>query len=280
VTRGLEDFSISRLKTKMPWGVSVPNDPEHIMYVWFDALVNYIDVIGWPFDLEKFNKWWPVTQYAGKDNLRQQSAMWTAMLMSVGLRPSRQIVINGFILGERGIKMSKSLGNVVNPSNIIEEYGTDALRFYLARHIHPFEDSEFSMEKFKTAYNSDLANGLGNLISRVMKLSETYEVKTVHFEYKIEPHVKKAFDDFNIKDVMDFIWQKIQYSDRKINEEKPFSVIKTDVVMGKAMIQNLVQKLREIAIMLQPIMPGTSEKIIIAIKENKMPKHSLFPRKD
>jgi len=280
VERGLADFSISRLKSKMPWGVEVPGDSEQVMYVWFDALVNYISAIGWPLDLEKFNKWWPVTQYCGKDNIRQQSAMWQAMLMSAGISQSKQVIINGFILGEGGVKMSKSLGNVVDPLKIIEEYGTDVLRFYLARHVHPFEDSEFTMEKFKTAYNADLANGLGNLVSRVMKLSETYQVETIHFEYKTEPHVKKAFDDFNIKDVMDFIWQKIQYSDRKINEEKPFSVIKTDVVMGKATIQNLVQKLREIAIMLQPIMPETSEKIITAIKENKTPEKPLFPRKD
>ncbi|MDZ4205869.1 MAG: methionine--tRNA ligase, partial [Patescibacteria group bacterium] len=114
VERGLEDFSISRLKSKMPWGIDVPNDPEHTMFVWFDALVNYVSVIGWPTNTEEFKKWWPVTQYAGKDNLRQQSAIWQAMLMSAGLTPSKQIVIHGHITSE-GRKMSKSLGNIIDP---------------------------------------------------------------------------------------------------------------------------------------------------------------------
>ena len=113
VERGLEDFSISRLKSKMPWGVEVPTDSDHVMYVWFDALVNYISAIGWPDDMEKFNKWWietgGVVQYAGKDNLRQQSAMWQAMLMSVGIPNSKKIIIDGFITGGGGVKMSKSL---------------------------------------------------------------------------------------------------------------------------------------------------------------------------
>ncbi|MBV22354.1 MAG: methionine--tRNA ligase, partial [Parcubacteria group bacterium] len=150
VERGLEDFSISRLKSKMPWGVPVPDDDEHVMYVWFDALVNYISAIGWPDDLKKFEKWWPVTQFAGKDQVRQQAAMWQAMLMSVGLPLSKQIVIHGFITVDNG-KMSKSVGNVISPDDLVAEYGVDALRYYLVRHVHPFEDSDFTMEKFKEA---------------------------------------------------------------------------------------------------------------------------------
>ena len=131
---GSKDFSISRLKSKMSWGVEVPDDPDHIMYVWFDALVNYISAIGWPDNLNNFKKWWPVTQYCGKDNIRQQSAMWQAMLMSVGLSPSKQIIINGFI-NIRGQKMSKSSSNVIDPIQLVDEYGTDALRYYIAREI-------------------------------------------------------------------------------------------------------------------------------------------------
>ena len=135
----------------MPWGVPVPDDDEHVMYVWFDALVNYISAIGWPDDLKKFEKWWPVTQFAGKDQVRQQAAMWQAMLMSVGLPLSKQIVIHGFITVDNG-KMSKSVGNVISPDDLVAEYGVDALRYYLVRHVHPFEDSDFTMEKFKEAY--------------------------------------------------------------------------------------------------------------------------------
>src|SRR3989344_346660 len=168
VERGLEDFSISRLKSKMPWGVPVPGDDAHVMYVWFDALVSYISALGWPNadPGSNFEKFWvngTPTQYCGKDNLRFQSAMWQAMLMAAGLPNSHQIVINGFITAEHGLKMSKTLGNVVVPKEIVAEYGTDALRYFLLREVSSFEDSPFTMERFKEAYNSGLANGLGNL---------------------------------------------------------------------------------------------------------------------
>ena len=144
------------------------------MYVWFDALVSYISTLGWPENLVNFEKFWkngtPV-QYCGKDNLRQQSAMWQAMLMSVGLPQSNTIVIDGFITNE-GQKMSKSLGNATNPKDLVAEYGIDALRYYVARELSTFEDSDVSLEKFKKAYNANLANGLGNLVSRVMKMAE------------------------------------------------------------------------------------------------------------
>ena len=153
VERGLEDFSISRLKEKMPWGIEVPGDSGHVMYVWFDALVNYVSAVGWPDDEEKFDKWWNtsggVVQYAGKDNLRQQSAMWQAMLFSAGIIPSKQIIIDGFITGEGGVKMSKSLGNTVSPFDVVRDFGTDALRYFMAREISPFEDGVFTMERFK-----------------------------------------------------------------------------------------------------------------------------------
>src|SRR3989344_5203119 len=171
VERGLEDFSISRLKAKMPWGVPVPGDDAHVMYVWFDALVNYISAIGWPDDREKFSKWWPVVQFAGKDQIRQQAAMWQAMLMAAGIAiPSKPILIHGFVLSD-GQKMSKSLGNVVDPIALVNEYGVDAVRYFIARHMHPFEDSDFTLDKFKEAYNANLANGLGNLVARIMKLA-------------------------------------------------------------------------------------------------------------
>src|SRR3989344_7720780 len=174
VERGLEDFSISRLKSKMPWGVAVPGDDEHVMYVWFDALVNYISAIGWPKeeDFEKFWKEGTPTQYAGKDNLRQQSAMWQAMLMSADLPNSAQIIINGFI-NSGGQKMSKSLGNVISPSEVVDKYGTEALRYFVCRELSTFEDSDFNWERMQESYNANLANGLGNLVSRIMKMAET-----------------------------------------------------------------------------------------------------------
>ncbi|MDP6387939.1 MAG: methionine--tRNA ligase [Candidatus Pacebacteria bacterium] len=278
VERGLEDFSISRLKSKMPWGVPVPGDDEHVMYVWFDALVNYISAIGWPDDEEKFNKWWPVTQFAGKDQVRQQAAMWQAMLFSVGLPPSKQIVIHGFITVD-GAKMSKSIGNVINPADLVAEYGTDALRYYLARHVHPFEDCDFTMEKFKEAYNANLANGIGNLTARIMKLAETHLDESVELsDTEIPQSIKNEFDNFEINKAVDLVWGHIGDLDKYIQETEPFSIIKKDKEKGIEIIKNIAIKLCTIGEMLNPILPETSEKIKNAVKENKMPK-PLFMRR-
>lgn len=289
VADGLEDFSISRLQTKMPWGVPVPDDPEQVMYVWFDALVNYVSAIGWPDDEAKFNHWWVetggVVQYCGKDNLRQQAAMWQAMLMAAGLPPSKQIVINGFILGEGGQKMSKSLGNVIDPAEVVAEYGADALRYLIARELNQFEDSEVSAERLKEAYNAGLANGLGNLVSRVMKLSAdnnvvTSIIKTLDNKSFFPSHFMQAIDTFEINGAMEFIWQKVKSVDRKITTEEPFKVIKTNPDIGKHIVQELVKEIFVIAKMLEPFMPQTAEAIQQLIKENKSPEAPLFPRKD
>lgn len=289
VARGLDDFSISRLASKMPWGVPVPNDSSHVMYVWFDALVNYISALGWPDNLEGFTKFWGTKespnalQLAGKDNLRQQTAMWQAMLMAAGLPTSRQVVIHGFI-NVGGQKMSKSLGNVVDPIKLAEEYGTDALRYYLARHVNSFEDSDFTMDKFKEAYNANLANGLGNLVSRVMKMAESYGVPYVpnpsspgRTTSPLESISLLERLEFN--QVMDSIWMKIQKVDQEIASEKPFAIVKEDPVRGKAMIGQYLNKLFEISSTLEPFMPETSKKIKQAVQEHKMPE-SLFPRRD
>ena len=172
VEQGLNDFSVSRLKSKLPWGVSVPDDPDQVMYVWFDALINYISTLGWPDKPENFTAFWPGTQIAGKDNLRQQSAIWQAMLLSAGLPPSRQILIHGFIT-VAGQKISKSLGNGVDPIALTKQYGIDPVRYYLLREIPSNEDGDFSEQKLVERYNGDLANNLGNLVSRVAKLIET-----------------------------------------------------------------------------------------------------------
>ncbi len=284
VESGLEDFSISRLKEKMPWGVPVPGDKEHVMYVWFDALVSYISALGWPKSKKKFEEFWGTKespnaiQVAGKDNLRQQSAMWQAMLMSASLPNSRQIYVEGFITsGEQ--KMSKSLGNVIDPFEMVEKYGTDAVRYYLARHIHPFEDSDFTEEKFREAYNAHLANGLGNLVARVMKLGE------VHLEEPITspdpaPFPKEftgAIEKFEFNKAMDFIWGGIQALDKRIAEEQPFVLVRNDPEKGKALIAELLAELYWIGRMLHPFMPATSTLIKEAVKSNKMPT-SIFPR--
>ncbi|MFZ2072334.1 MAG: class I tRNA ligase family protein, partial [Minisyncoccia bacterium] len=283
VERGLQDFSISRLKSKMPWGIEVSGDEDHVMYVWFDALTNYISTLGWPDDLENFEKYWEngtPTQYCGKDNLRFQSAMWQAMLMAADLPNSHQIIINGFITGDGGIKMSKTLGNVVDPKEIVAEYGIDALRYFLLREVSSFEDSPFTIERFKEAYNSGLANGIGNLTSRIIKMAETNlsaPVVVDDFSFYIE--IKNEIEDFNLKNAMDLIWGRISNLDEVIQKEEPFKLVKVDPEKGKEIIKNLVLDLFRISKLLEPFMPETSIKIQEAVKANKI-STPLFLRKE
>jgi methionyl-tRNA synthetase len=284
VERGLEDFSISRLKEKMSWGVPVPGDDAHVMYVWFDALVNYISTLGWPEDIENFEKFWTngtPAQYCGKDNLRQQSAMWQAMLMAADLPCSHTIVINGFITGDGGVKMSKSLGNVVSPVDIVNEYGTEALRYFLLRELSSFEDSPFTMERFKDSYNANLANGLGNLTSRIMKMAETNLSETPAIPDKTLPeNWIKEIEEFNIQKAMNIVWEHVGELDRIIQKEEPFKLVKTDPEKGKEIINDLVVRLYTIGRMLNPMMPATSKIIKETVKSNKMPDKPLFLRKD
>ncbi|MFM2374274.1 MAG: hypothetical protein RLZZ234_269, partial [Candidatus Parcubacteria bacterium] len=279
VERGLEDFSISRLKEKMSWGVPVPGDDAHVMYVWFDALINYISTTGWP-EQEDFGGYWPGVQIAGKDNLRQQSAMWQAMLMSAELPPSSTIWIHGFITSG-GQKMSKSLGNVIDPLTIVSEYGTDALRYFLARHIHPFEDSDFTMERFKEAYNANLANGLGNLVSRIMRLATTHLTEAPAIPAETIPgEYIDALNRFAVHEAADIVWARIQALDERIQSEQPFKVVKTDPETGRVMIAELVLALYAVAHMLSPLMPKTSATIKTLVKANRMPEAPLFLRKE
>ncbi len=292
VERGLEDFSISRLKSKMPWGIDVPNDPEHVMYVWFDALVNYVSAIGWPDNTELFDKWWNKTggviQYCGKDNLRQQSAMWQAMLLSVGITSSQAIVVDGFVTGEGGKKMSKSLGNTINPFEIVEQFGTDTLRYFVTKELATFEDSPASLNLISEAYNTGLVNGLGNMASRVINMAISYDAFPVELAkasdiFNSEPtnndyaDYHQAFKDFNIQKVMNIIWQKITHIDETVEKEQPFKLWKTDQEKTKSIMRELIAQLTIIAHLLAPLLPQSSEKILSSISDKIKP--ILFPRK-
>lgn len=283
VSRGLQDFSISRLKSKMPWGIPVPNDEEHVMYVWFDALTNYINTLDWQNNSVQFQKYWTEgnpTQYCGKDNTRFQGAMWQAMLMAADFPNSYQIIVNGFITGDGGVKMSKTLGNVINPREIAEEYGTDALRYFLLREISSFEDSPFTRERFLDAYNSGLANGLGNLTSRILTLSEKYLDKCPSIlENSIPEEFLVHLQVFDIKSACDTIWERVGNLDKKIQDTEPFKVVKVDLEKGKELISEMVLELYTIAQMLNGIMPETNEKLKALIKENRKPENPLFLRK-
>ncbi|MBV9159566.1 MAG: methionine--tRNA ligase [Candidatus Kaiserbacteria bacterium] len=284
VQSGLEDFSISRDKSRLSWGIPVPGDDSQVMYVWFDALTNYISTLGWPEDSGgNFKKFWEngeTLQMAGKDQVRFQSIMWQAMLLSAGVKNTDRVVYHGFITSG-GQKMSKSVGNVIDPYAIVAEYGTDALRYFLARHIHPFEDSDFTMERFKEAYNADLANGIGNLTARIMTLAETHLEKPI-----VRPEANgfpkeytDAVESYDTNKSLDFVWTEIQKLDQKIAETKPFTVVKEDAAAGKKLIAELATELYVIVRMLNPFMPETNKAIKETILANKKPA-TLFPRKE
>jgi methionyl-tRNA synthetase len=291
VKEGLEDFSISRERSKLEWGIPVPGDESQVMYVWFDALTNYISCLGWPSSAKAsegkpdlFEEFWEggkTVQLAGKDQVRFQSLIWQAMLISAGIKNTDQIIYHGFITSG-GQKMSKSLGNVINPLELVAEYGTDAVRYFLARHVHPYEDSDVTLEKFKEAYNANLANGLGNLVSRVMKMAEQFPELLKPLESR-DTEDKETFYkllsncDFNR--ACDLVWSKISILDEIIQKKEPFKLLKTDPLEARVILEGLKANLLDIAEMLRQVMPAAAEKIETAIKENKMPE-PLFPRKD
>ena len=295
VEAGLRDFSVSRLKSKMPWGVAVPNDDEHVMFVWFDALTNYISTLGWPEDKDgKFKKFWEkgeTFQVAGKDNLRQQSAIWQAMLMSAGLPNTKQVIIGGFI-NSGGQKMSKSLGNVISPFDMVKRYGTDATRYILLRHVHSTEDTDITWERMDEWYTANLVNGLGNFIARVMKMAEDYEIENgipigedelLGLGLSLKSHttemekLTRYFGEFKFNQGMDVIWETIVYGDGIIQKEEPFKLIKTDREKAKKVVANLSQRAFRIGVMLEPFMPETAKIIQEAVISNKKPAN-LFNR--
>jgi len=281
VKGGLEDLSISRQKSRMDWGVEVPDDSDHVMYVWFDALTNYISTLGWPDEAGDFKKFWvdgETLQLGGKDQVRFQSIIWQAMLMSSELPQTDTIFYHGFI-NSGGQKMSKSLGNVISPYELVEKYGTDATRYILLRHVHPFDDSDLTWEKMDEVYTANLVNGLGNLTARVMKMAET------HLDGPIEkPAVADfdaaylaALDTYNFQAAADVVWKKVGDLDQKITETEPFKLVKEDKEAGKQLIAELAAELYVIGRMLFPFMPATNVLIKEAVLANKKPEN-LFPR--
>lgn len=302
VKKGLQDFSISRLKTKMEWGIPVPDDEDHVMYVWFDALTNYISTLDWPKEENSnFEKYWSqkenikreVVQYCGKDNLRYQAAIWQAILMAAKLPNSTNIIINGFIVSG-GQKMSKSLGNVISPYNVIEfykdftDFPEEVLRFVLAYNVSNFEDSDITLELIKSSYISFLQNGIGNQISRIMKLSSLYlnkeEVKDI-FE-KRDLALSEDFQDYlnsyKINEAINSIIEKQKKLDEYIQKTEPFKLLKSqesiDIEKGKEILKKCLLDILDISLYLSFFMPKTSEKINSLIKENNMPEKPIFAR--
>ncbi|MFZ2484895.1 MAG: methionine--tRNA ligase [Minisyncoccia bacterium] len=278
VKEGLEDFSISRDKSRLSWGIPVPDDDTQVMYVWFDALTNYISTLGWPDEDGNFKKFWMeggTLQLAGKDQVRFQSLMWQAMLMSADIKTTDQVFYHGFI-NSGGQKMSKSLGNVISPYELVKKYGTDAARYLLLRHVHSTDDTDVTWEKLDEWYNAGLVNGLGNLVSRILTLSEKY-VKNEYSGINSKKEIFESLDKFNFQAALDHVWDSIQKLDEEIAFTEPYKVIKNEPEKGEKMIDELRTKLIFIARGLRLFMPSTAEIIHDAVMSNKKPEN-LFPR--
>lgn len=280
VKNGLHDFSISRLKTKMPWGIEVPNDPNHVMYVWFDALVSYISTLGWPTDQTTFAQFWPALQIAGKDNLRQQSAMWQAMLLAAKLPPSKQILINGFIsIG--GQKMSKSLGNVISPSEMVLRYGTDATRFLLLSLGPVAQDMDVTWERFDELYTATLANGIGNVCSRVAKLASQIEltesdITNIQSSGTYNQEFAQAIQTYDFPKAIEWLLNTAQATDSFLSEKKPWLA---DEKTKSQLVIQAMQQILVIAQHLAMIMPDASQRITTQLTQLPSdPLTPLFPR--
>ncbi len=279
---GLQDFSISRVREKMPWGIPVPGDDAHVMYVWFDALTNYISTLGWPDDTGQFEKFWGFTdapralQIAGKDNLRQQSAMWQAMLLAAELPTSRKIFINGFISVD-GQKMSKSLGNVIAPDEMVKRYGTDGTRYLLMTKGAFGEDTDISWEKMDARYNAELANGLGNLVSRVVMLAGEIDVPDVEDDCaKMYKDIRHDVERMELRDALENVWRTVRDANKYIEETKPWALRKNDAEQFEVVMKKLLGEIAVIANILDAFLPETAHKITESLKTRQ--RSILFER--
>lgn len=285
---GREDISFSRPRKDLKWGIPVPDDETQTIYVWGDALTNYISALGYP-NGEKFKKYWPADIHClGKDIMKFHTIIWPAMLLSLNLDLPRTVFVHGFITSN-GQKMSKSLGNVVDPFELVEKYGADAVRYFLLREIPSTEDGDFSYEKFETRYNSDLAGGIGNLVARVRTMAEAVDFtkilpdeKIVGYLIDVKVKYRNSIEEFKFNEALICVWDVIHYCDSYINENKPWEKNKG----YEQVLRNLLEALSCISLeLLPPFLPQTAENIFNQIEIDKKTGkfknkkgESLFPR--
>lgn len=270
----VEDIPVTRRKEKLPWGIECPIDSNHVIWVWFDALVNYLtyglQVNTWDSDTQ-------IVHFLGKDNARMHALLWPSMLKAAGYEIPSNIYVNAF-LSLNGKKISKSIGNVVSPKELVEKYGTDPVRYYFLRYGPIVEDSDFSEEHFKSVFNGDLANGLGNTVARLFKLSDNAGMSfTVNKTYNdiLSQDLTQTLDIFRVDLALEIIWKRLSELDKHINENEPWSI--KDELKLNEVLDYEVNELLEIAVLLSPFIPDTSQKIL-DIFSKKVSASSLFPR--
>jgi len=296
INQGLKDISFSRSKEKLQWGFPVPGDETQVIYVWCDALTNYISALGYADNSENFQKFWPADVHCiGKDILRFHAIYWPAMLLSLSLPLPKTILVHGFITAD-GQKMSKSLGNVIDPFKLVEKYGTDAVRYYLLREIPTTKDGDFSYQKFERRYNDDLAKGLGNLVARVIGIAQKFKIQNSKFKIttkscaatsllcaiqnsklkekiaQVRKEYTEAIESYKLNEALIAIWDLIGFCDKYIEQKRLWE----EKEENRQEIKSLIATIKEIAKLLEPFLPDTSEKIIKQLEAGDLT--PLFPR--
>ncbi len=271
IGEGLPDVSFSRPKAMLPWGVEVPNDPTQVMYVWCDALSNYITGIGYEEENETFKTFWPANVHLiGKDILRFHAGVWIGMLLSAGLQPPKNIYVHGFITSG-GQKMSKSIGNVVDPFGYVETYGADPVRYYLLREIPTTDDGDFNEERFLSVYGSDLANSFGNLVYRVFSMNEKYfggkivKVAGCPSLFPVEEVItqyQKGMSEFDVKAAVESVLRLIAAGNEHVELSKPWVLAKSDTEKLSEVMYQLLEIVRIIGVLMTPFLPGSCEKLL------------------
>jgi len=274
----VEDISISRVKSKLPWGIEVPDDPEQVMYVWFDALTNYAIAIGYGKDETRFNEWWPGIQLFGPDNLRFQGVIWQGMLASVGLSQTKTLLEHGMILASDGRKMSKTLGNIISPFEQAEKYGAEKVRFYLLTGISTFADSSYKEDELVNMYNARLANNFGNLLNRVIHLANSKEVeinagKNIEedFRKKVDSYqeeVEKLYKEYEIALAGEKIDELADWGNKYITEKEPWA---KEIKHNEAelILNNLSYLLKTVIFLYYPIIPVSSKKALESLEKRE-----------
>ncbi len=274
------DISISRPRKQLTWGVPVPGDDDQVMYVWVDALSNYISVLGYP-DSDDMKEFWPAAaQFVGKDILRFHAITWPAILLGIGLDLPKNLVVHGHVLSN-GQKMSKSLGNVIDPMEVLNRKGLPAFRYFFLRHIDSFADSDFTNEKFENAYNNELANDLGNLVQRLATLCKKNDVAGVQSELKLTSEFYVLMDKFEFSKALDLVWGKIQQLNKQIDDQKPWELAKNgESERVQEVLQDLERGLVNTAQLLTVFLPETAQQIIdiFTAKAVVPPARPLFPK--
>ncbi len=284
---GIQDVSISRPRKNLSWGVPVPGDPEQIMYVWIDALANYITVLGYP-DKPGWQDYWPAeVQVIGKDILRFHAGIWPPMLLGLGLPLPKKLMVHGFI-NVAGSKMSKTVGNVVDPSEVIDTYGLDAFRYFFSRHIPTLDDGDFTWEKFETAYNTELGNDLGNLVQRVGAMITQYQAGVIGDAPQAEHDMGRYHEmmtNLEFNQAIDEVWQMIRSLNQYIENVKPWEIAKNREKDTEAeghlteVLATTVGGLLQIADLLVPFLPGTAKAIHTTFETGVVvPQGVLFPK--